>query len=467
MSGVLGKAKRIHFIGIGGIGMSGIAELLVNLGYEVSGSDMQRTDITERLASLGARIEYGHAAGHVAGAEVVVYSSAIRAANPELVQARAQGLPIVARADVLAELMRIRQGVAIAGAHGKTTTTSMIALVMEVAGLDPTAIIGGRVSSFGSNAKLGRGAYLVAEADESDRSFLKLAPRFAVITNIDHEHLESYRDFEDLKGAFVQFANNVPANGVAILCADDRHLMELRSRINRHTVTYGFDDRADVTATDLQLRGFGSSCRVRTRKPDARALELGPMRLSVPGRHNVLNALAAVAMCQELGVAWTDTVRALNGFRGAERRFERRGEVNGITVIEDYGHHPTEIAAALAAARHIAGSGRVIVAFQPHRFTRTQMLLKEFGPAFVDADVVVLTDIYAAGEDQMAGVTVDLLAKAIQQSYKGELQLVRSLADVPQQLKSVAKPDDLIILLGAGSIGSIAGSVLDALEGNA
>ena len=305
---VLAQARRIHFIGIGGIGMSGIAELLVNLGYEVSGSDMQRTEITDRLASLGARISHGHDARHVNDAEVVVYSSAVRPVNPEMTAARERGLALVPRAELLAELMRLRQGIAVAGAHGKTTTTSMIALVLDIAGLDPTAVIGGRVSSFGSNAKLGYGKYLVAEADESDRSFLKLSPRFAVITNIDREHLEAYRDFDDLKSAFVQFANSVPTNGAVILCVDDPHVKAIRGEVKRHVITYGFDQAADVTALEVRLKGYGSVCTVRARKPGGRAIELGQLQLSVPGRHNVLNALAAAAMARELGIAWSDVI---------------------------------------------------------------------------------------------------------------------------------------------------------------
>ncbi len=444
--------------------MSGIAELLVNLGYQVSGSDVQRTDITARLESLGARIAQGHDARNVSDAEVVVYSSAVRPANPEMVAARERGLTVIPRAELLAELMRLRQGIAVAGAHGKTTTTSMIALVLDVAGLDPTAVIGGRVSSFGSNAKLGRGTYLVAEADESDRSFLMLAPRFAVITNLDREHLEAYRDFDDLKASFVQFANGVPSNGVVILCWDDPHLREIRREIKRHVVTYGFDDSADVTATGVQLKGFESACTVRARRPGGRVVELGHLQLSVPGRHNALNALAAVAMARELGVAWSDIARALAGFQGAERRFQRRGEANGIEVIEDYGHHPTEIAAVVAAARPIA-SGRLIVAFQPHRFTRTQFLMNEFGRAFAGADVVIMTDIYAAGEDAIPGVTLETLATAVRSEFKGELRIVPALGDVADAIASLAKPGDLVVLLGAGSIGAIAESVVSALEG--
>jgi UDP-N-acetylmuramate--alanine ligase len=459
---VLGQARRVHFIGIGGIGMSGIAELLVNLGYQVSGSDMQRTDITDRLESLGARIALGHDARHVSDAEVVVYSSAVRATNPEMAAARERGVAVVPRAEILAELMELRQGIAVAGAHGKTTTTSMIALALDVAGLDPTVVIGGLVSSFGSNAKLGRGKYLVAEADESDRSFLKLSPRFAVITNIDREHLEAYKGFDDLKAAFVQFANGVPANGAVIMCIDDPHLRAMRGGIKRHVITYGFDEAADVTAVGLEMKGFGSVCTVRARKPGGRTVELGQMTLSIPGRHNVLNALAAVAMARELGIGWSDIAQALGGFHGADRRFQHRGEAGGIVVVEDYGHHPTEIAAVIAAAKPIA-AGRLILAFQPHRFSRTQFLLAEFGRAFAGADVLVLTDIYAAGEDPIAGVTLDTLAQTVRKGFTGELRIVPALADVARDLASIAKPGDLIVLLGAGSIGSIADGVLRAI----
>ena len=464
MSGVLGQAKRIHFIGVGGIGMSGIAELLVNLGYEVSGSDMQRTDITDRLESLGARIAQGHDARHVANADVVVYSSAVRSTNPEMTAARQRGVAVIPRAGILAELMELRQGIAVAGAHGKTTTTSMIALVLDTAGLDPTVVIGGRVGSFGSNAKLGRGKYLVAEADESDRSFLKLSPRFAVITNIDHEHLEAYDGFEDLKTAFVTFANGVPGNGAVIMSNDDIHLRDIRPRIKRHVVTYGLDGDADVTASGMQMKGFGSVCTVRARRPGGRVVELGQLQLATPGRHNVMNALAAVAMARELGIAWSDVSRALAAFQGADRRFQRRGEAAGVVVVEDYGHHPTEIAAVVAAAKPIA-QGRLILAFQPHRYSRTQFLLREFGSAFRGADVVLLTDIYAAGEDPIPGITLDVLADTVRSGFDGELRVVPALADVPGELAAHAKAGDLIVLLGAGSIGSTAGAVLRALEG--
>ena len=442
--------------------MSGIAELLLNLGYEVSGSDMQRTDITDRLESLGVRVTQGHNLLNVADADVVVYSSAVRISNPEIVAARARGLAVVPRAELLAELMELRQGIAVAGAHGKTTTTSMIALILEVAGLDPTAVIGGRVSSFG-NARLGRGKYLVAEADESDRSFLKLAPRFAVITNIDREHLEAYRDFDDLKAAFVQFANSVPAGGAVILCADDPHLRVMRADITRDTVTYGLEDGADVTAKDVQMKGFGCECTVVSVRPGGRPQELGRLQLSMPGRHNILNALAAIALARELGIGFNDIGRAIAGFHGAERRFQRHGVVNGVEVVEDYGHHPTEIAAVIAAAKPIP-TGRLLVAFQPHRFTRTQFLLREFGGAFTGADVVILTDIYAAGEDPIEGVTLEALVRSVRRDFTGELRAVPALGDVPAELARLAKAGDLIVLPGAGSIGSIVGAVLRALE---
>lgn len=443
--------------------MSGIAELLVNLGYEVSGSDMRRTEITNRLESLGARIAEGHDARYLGNAEAVVYSSAVAASNPEMVEARLRGLPVVPRAELLAELMQLRDSIAVAGAHGKTTTTSMIALVLDAAGLDPTAVIGGRLTAFGSNARLGQGKYLVAEADESDRSFLRLSPRIAVITNIDREHLEAYRDFDDLQAAFAEFANRVPGDGgVVILCEDDPHLKKLKAGLTRATVTYGFERTADVRATDVRLKGFGSVSRVHGRTTAGQVAELGELALAVPGTHNVLNALAAVALGRELGIAWSHIAGALGSFHGVDRRFQPRGEANGIAVIEDYGHHPTEIAAVLAAARPIA-KGRIIVAFQPHRFSRTRFLMDDFGPAFAGADAVVLTDIFGAGEEPMAGVSAEALASAVGGVYRGDLYLVKRLDDVAAELGRIARPGDVIVLLGAGSIGSIWRTVLSEL----
>lgn len=371
-----------------------------------------------------------------------------------MVAARERGIPVMRRAELLAELMQLRVGIAVAGAHGKTTTTSMVAVVLEVAGLDPTAIIGGRVSVFGSSARLGRGKYLVAEADESDRSFLRLRPHLAVITNIDREHMEAYRDFTDLQDAFVEFANRVPSSGAVVICIDDPHLKALRPSIKARTVTYGFAAGADISASHVRLEGFGSVSAVKG---------LGELRLSVPGRHNVLNALAAVAVGRELGIGWNDIARGLHSFQGAERRFQLRGDVNGISVVEDYGHHPTEIAAVVAAAKPIA-KGRLIVAFQPHRFSRTQMLMNEFGPAFVGADALVLTDIYSAGEDPTPGVDTSALAAAVRTTYRGDLHLVNGVNEVPGVLARIARNGDLILLLGAGSIGSIWRKVLDEIE---
>jgi len=462
VKGVLATAQRFHFVGAGGIGMSGIAELLVNLGYGVSGSDIKTSEITDRLVSLGVRVEEGHDVRNLGDAEIVVYSSAVRDTNPEIAAARSRGIPIIGRAELLAELMQLRYGIAIAGAHGKTTTTSMIAVVLEGAGLDPTAVIGGRLSAFGSNARLGRGNYLVAEADESDRSFLRLAPQLAVVTNIDLEHLDAYRDLSDLEAAFVQFANRVPRDGTVVLCADDERLEALRPRIERRIVTYGLTGDPDFKAVNVRLEGFGSVSEVTHRHTTGSQVVLGNLRLSVPGHHNVQNALAAVAVGREIGIGWSDIARTLEGFSGVERRFQRRGEVSGITVVDDYGHHPTEIAAVIAAARPIARN-RLVVVFQPHRYSRTKQLMTSFGPAFSGADAVLLTDIYPAGEDAVPGVTVETLAQAVRGSFSAPLHVVKALDDVPSQVARVARPGDLVVLLGAGSIGAIWRKVLDEL----
>ncbi len=464
---MLGKTRRVHFVGIGGIGMSGIAELLANLGYAVSGSDEKRSVVTDRLETLGIRVAGGHAAAHVGDADVVVISSAVRASNPEVVEATRRQIPVIPRAEMLAELMRLRFAIAVAGAHGKTTTTSMIALVLERAGLDPTAVIGGRLSAFGSNARLGRGELMVAEADESDRSFLKLFPAIAVITNIDYEHLENYGGFDDLQQAFVDFANKVPFYGAVVACVDDRHLAAVLPRIKRRVTSYGLESPgADVTAADVHLSPFGvtASIKRRGRATDAVArplTTLGELTLNVPGRHNLLNALAAIAVGAELGLSFDRVAAGLRDFRGAERRFEVRGEPNGILVVDDYGHHPTEIAAVLAAAKPL--NRRIIVAFQPHRFTRTAQLRDAFGPALAAADHVVLTDIYAAGEDPIPGVTLSTLADAVRTSVHAPVDLAPRLDDVIDAIARIARPGDLVITLGAGSIGSIPDRLIDAL----
>jgi UDP-N-acetylmuramate--alanine ligase len=457
---VLGKTRRVHFIGIGGIGMSGIAELLANLGYVVSGSDQRRSPLTDRLEQLGVRVAIGHAAENVGGADVVVVTSAVNARNPEVAEAVRRKIPVIPRAEMLAELMRLRFAIAVAGAHGKTTTTSMIALVLERAGLDPTAVIGGRLSAFGSNARLGRGELMVAEADESDRSFLKLFPTVAVITNIDHEHLESYGSFADLQQAFVDFANKVPFYGAVVACADDPHLAAALPRMTRRTITYGLDaPGADLTASDVQLGPLSVRATVKRRArraddPAQSVVTLGPLTLNVPGRHNLLNALAALAVGLEVGLPFDRIAPGLEEFRGAERRFDVRGEPNGIMVVDDYGHHPTEIAAVIDAARHFRR--RTVVAFQPHRFSRTKALMDAFGPALGGAAHVVLTDIYAAGEEPIPGVTLDALAAAVRRSVSAPVDVVPSLEEVPGAIAAIARPGDVVIVLGAGSIGSVA-----------
>ena len=445
--------------------MSGIAELLTNLGYEVSGSDAKRSDVTDRLATLGVRIATGHDAANVGTADVVVVSSAIAPNNPELVAARAAHVPVIPRAEMLAELMRLRYGIAVAGAHGKTTTTSMVALVLDRAGLDPTAVIGGRLSAFGSNARLGKGDYMVVEADESDRSFLKLSPSIAVITNIDREHMESYGTWDNLQQAFVDFANKVPFYGAVIACADDAPVRELMPRLTRRTITYALDAEADIVGHDMQLEAFGSSCNV-TQRLGGKVQALGPLRLRVPGRHNVLNALGAVAVGIEAGVPFSRIAAGLGEFHGAERRFQIRGEVEGILVVDDYGHHPTEVAAVIAAAR--AGIGRRVVAvFQPHRFSRTEQLLDAFGPAFKGADAIVLTDIYAAGEAPIPGITVERLAESIREGSSSPVELIKDLAEVPAAVAGLARSGDLVITLGAGSIGGVGDKILDAIRARA
>jgi UDP-N-acetylmuramate--alanine ligase len=450
----LGRTKHLHFVGIGGIGMSGIAELVANLGYRVSGSDVRRTDLTDRLATLGIDVRVGHDAANIGDADVVIVSSAVTPDNPEVAAARSRRVPVIPRAEMLAELMRLRTGIAIAGAHGKTTTTSMVALMLERAGLDPTAVIGGRLSAFGSNARLGRGPYMVAEADESDRSFLMLSPTLAVITNIDREHMEAYGSFDRLLAAFTEFAGRVPFYGAVIACIDDPPVAAIVPRLARPVITYGFSAGANVRGESPVTDGAGGRCVVTGR---------GELRLSVPGVHNLRNALAAVAVGLELGVPFDRIAAALSEFHGAERRYQTRGTARDVTVIDDYGHHPTEIAAVLEAAR--AGKpSRIVAVFQPHRYSRTRDLLNEFGPALALADVVVLTDIYAAGEPPLPGATVDALAQAVSERVT-DLHVVRDLAGVPAAVAALARPGDVVITLGAGSIGAASDRILAALAG--
>src|SRR5687768_5112595 len=422
------KFRQIHFVGIGGSGMSGIAEVLVNLGYHVSGSDQKRSAVTDRLAALGARIFEGHAAENVADAQVVVTSTAVKPNNPEVVQARRKGLPVIPRAEMLAELMRLKYGVAVAGSHGKTTTTSMVAMVLDKGGLDPTVVVGGRVGTLGSGARLGRGEFMVAEADESDRSFLKLSPTVAIVTNIDREHLDTYKDLADVQEAFLNFVNKVPFYGAAVLCLDDPAVQDILPRVERRVVTYGVSRQAEVNARDVVLGPMGS-----TYTASSGGTSLGRIELAVPGHHNVLNSLAAVAV-------------------GVDRRFQLRGESGGITVIDDYGHHPTEIRATLETLRGLAGTRRTVVLFQPHRYTRTQHLWDDFCRAFHLADLVVLVDVYPAGEEPIEGINSETLADAI--SRKGHRHVVYGgeMRAAVEHLLGEVRDGDVVLTLGAGSV---------------
>jgi UDP-N-acetylmuramate--alanine ligase len=449
-------SQHAHFIGIGGIGMSGIAEILLNLGMEVSGSDLRRGPVTDRLARMGAVIHEGHDALNVAGATVVVTSSAVSAANPEVMEAHARKIPVIQRAEMLAELMRLKYGIAIAGMHGKTTTTSMVAAVLAAGGLDPTVVVGGRVDAMGSNARLGSSQYLVAEADESDRSFLKLSPILAVVTNLDREHMDCYRDMADVEEAFLSFINKLPFYGAVTACVDDPLLAAILPRARRRVFTYGITPNADYRLEFIE-EGKGSFARFQV----VTALgQLGSFELNVPGRHNVLNATAAVAIAHQLGMDSAKIALGLSHFRGVDRRFQHRGAARGVTVVDDYGHHPTEIRATLAAARE-CGYEKIHVVFQPHRYTRTLDLLEQFTGAFADADTVIVLPIYAASEEPIPGVTAERLAAKI------EGPQVRYAADFSVAVAAViaqAEVGDLILTLGAGNVSQLGPQILAALE---
>ena len=449
-------SQHAHFIGIGGIGMSGIAEILLNLGMKVSGSDLRRGPATDRLAQLGATVYEGHEAGHVAGATVVVTSSAVLPSNPEVMEAHARKIPVIQRAEMLAELMRLKYGIAIAGMHGKTTTTSMVASVLAAGGLDPTVVVGGRVNALGSNARLGTTQYLVAEADESDRSFLKLSPILAVVTNLDREHMDCYRDMADVEQAFLAFMDKVPFYGAVTACIDNPPLAAILPRAHRRVFTYGVSSRADYQLEFLETQpGCFSRFLVSTATG-----ALGPFELQVPGRHNVLNATAAVAIAHQLEVAPEKIAEGLKHFRGVDRRFQQCGHVRGVTVVDDYGHHPTEIRATLAAARECS-YGRIHVVFQPHRYTRTRDLLEEFSVAFEDADSVVVLPIYAASEEPIPGVTAEMLAGRIRGP---RVQYAADFAAAVAAVTAEARESDLILTLGAGSVSQLAPQILAALE---
>ena len=436
--------------------MSGIAEILLNLGMKVSGSDLRRGPVTDRLAQLGATIYEGHEAGHVAGATVVVTSSAVGATNPEVVEAHARKIPVIQRAEMLAELMRLKYGIAIAGMHGKTTTTSMVASVLAAGGLDPTVVVGGRVDAMGSNARLGTTQYLIAEADESDRSFLKLSPILAVVTNLDREHMDCYHDMADVERAFLAFMDRVPFYGAVTACLDNPLLAAILPRVHRRVFTYGVSPDANYRLEFLEA-GQGPFARFQV---TTAAGPLGPFELHVPGRHNVLNATAAVAIAHQLEVAPEKIAEGLNHFRGVDRRFQQRGQARGVTVVDDYGHHPTEIRATLAAARE-CGHQRIFVVFQPHRYTRTLDLLDEFSGAFRDADTVIVLPIYAASEEPIPGVTAEHLASRIQGPT---VHYVPEFADAVRLVAAQVREGDLILTLGAGSVSHLALQILAALK---
>jgi UDP-N-acetylmuramate--alanine ligase len=453
------RYQHIHFVGIGGIGMSGIAELLLNLGYVVSGSDVRETDITRRLASLGASICIGHKADHVKGSDVVVLSSAISEDNPEAVAARGLGkVPVIRRAEMLAELMRLKYSVLVAGAHGKTTTTSMVSTVLARGGLDPTVVIGGRLNAWGTNAKLGRGDFMVAEADESDGTFLLLPPTIAVVTNIDLEHLDFYRDIEHIQQTFLEFINRIPFYGQAVLCLEDENIQTIIPKIGKRFATYGFSPQADFQARDMRSKQFTTSYRAFHHHE-----ELGEIEIPIPGRHNVLNSLAAVAVGRELDLDFKDVQAGLRDMTGVHRRFQVKGEAGGVLVLDDYGHHPTEIRAVLETLSQTYPDRRHVVAFQPHRYTRTQALKDQFARCFYQSDVLLLTEIYAASEKPIPGITGSNLAREIEAHGHHHLHFCPTMEDMLEKLVDIVAPGDVVITMGAGSIWQLGESLLDKL----
>jgi len=457
------KVKSIHFVGIGGAGMSGIAEVLANLGFTVSGSDLADSATTRRLAALGVRTLVGHAAENVSTADAVVISSAVRSDNPEVIAARARKVPVVPRAQMLAELMRLKHGIAVAGTHGKTTTTSLVASILAEGGMDPTFVIGGRLNAAGANARLGSGDFLVAEADESDASFLLLSPVLSIITNIDSDHMETYgHDFSRLKQAFVDFVQRLPFYGVAVLCADDANVREIMPLVSKQIVTYGLDPAANVYAENVAaVDGQMHFACVRVNGSVSRL----SIRLNLPGRHNVLNALAAIAVASELGVADAAIVKALAEFRGVGRRFQRYGELplpqgGSVTLVDDYGHHPVEMRATLAAARGAFPGRRLLLAFQPHRYTRTRDCFDDFVKVLSGVDALVLGEVYAAGEQPIVAADGRALARALRVIGKVEPVFVDDVADLPQAIRDAARDGDVVMTMGAGSIGTVPGKLL-------
>lgn len=455
--------KRIHFIGIGGIGMSGIAEVLCNLGFVVSGSDVKRSKNTDRLETLfKVRISEGHAAENVGDAQVVVYSSAVKEDNPEVVAAKERGIPVIPRAEMLAELMTLKPySVAVSGTHGKTSTTSMIASILGHAGVDPTTVVGGVVDTLGSNARLGQSDWFVTEADESDRSFLMLYPTIAVVTNIDKEHMESYKGMEDVVQCFTDFVNKVPFYGSAIICLDDPNVQLIIPNIKRRRITYGLTAQADVSAHDISYNDmFG--CKFSVSK---RGTELGEIEMPVPGKHNVYNALAATAVALELEVPFAKIAEAFKTFKNANRRFQFKGEANGITVVDDYGHHPTEIVATLSAAKNSSGGKRTVVVFQPHRYSRTHELMDDFVVAFNNADVLFILDIYAASEQPIDGITAEVLTENIKKFGHKNATYIGDIETAAEKVCEHLASDDLVITLGAGSVTRLSDEILEKIKG--
>jgi UDP-N-acetylmuramate--alanine ligase len=458
------KIQRIHFVGIGGIGMSGIAEILLNLGYKISGSDLKSSAVTQRLALLGATTFEGHIAQNVEGAEVVVTSSAISPDNPEVIEARKQHLPVIQRAEMLAELMRLKYGIAIAGMHGKTTTTSMVAAVLAAGGLDPTVVVGGRVDAMGSNARLGKSQYLVAEADESDRSFLKLSPILSIVTNIDREHMDCYRNMRDVRQTFLEFMDRVPFYGMIVACNDDPILRKLLPQVQRRVVTYGTRRGSDFLIRPGAIEQQPGEHRPLTHfRVSYRAKQLAEFVLHVPGTHNILNATAAIAVGVGLDIPVESVRTALENFQGVDRRFQLKGKVAGISVIDDYGHHPTEIKATLAAAKQ-CGFGKIHVIFQPHRFTRTKELIEEFTNAFHEADSLRILDVYAASEKPIEGVTGEALASRIREVSGRNVRYGTSFAEVAEAVSTEVESGDMILTLGAGSVSQLGPMILEKLQ---
>ena len=455
------RFQHIHFVGIGGIGMSGIAEVLANLNFRVSGSDQKKSEVTAHLEELGVEVNEGHAAENVGDAHVVVRSTAVREDNPEIIEARRRSIPVIPRAEMLAELMRMKpHTVAVAGSHGKTTTTSMVATVLGIAGLDPTFVIGGIVRTYRANARLGKSQLMVVEADESDRSFLMLTPTIAVVTNIDREHMDYYHDMEDVRKCFADFVNKVPFYGAAVLCLDDPHVQAVIPKVERRRVTYGLSAQADISAHDINYdNSFGSSFSV-LRGVDV----LGKVTLRVPGKHNVYNSLAAIAVGLELDVPFDTIAHALAEFSGADRRFQFKGEEGGVTVVDDYGHHPTEVKATLAAARIGAPNRRIVVLFQPHRYSRTNDLMDEFASAFNNADVLFVSDIYAASEVPIEGVNAEVLTGRIKSYGHKNAEYIGAIENGPAALREVVREGDLVITLGAGSVNRVGDQLLALLR---